>query len=474
MISRRDLLGWTLAGTLAPGGRARARDAWPALRPPKAERAFVSAAVEAKLAEVKAAIGDPELAWLFENCYPNTLDTTVRLGRRDGRPDTFLVTGDINCLWLRDSAAQVWPYLPLAGRDEGLRLLFRGLIHRHASCILIDSYANAFLADPKASTTLRWALHDLTEMKPGVAERKWEIDSLCYPIRLAHGYWTATRDEAPFDEEWLRAMRRVVETFREQQRLTSPGPYRFQRPAEAPTETLPLDGFGNPTRKIGLIHSMFRPSDDACLFPFFIPGNLFAARSLRQLAELAHQPGRDPRLAEDCAVLAGEIEEALARHGRMRDSDGQEIWAYEVDGFGNALFMDDANIPSLLGLPYLGLCSAGDRLYRRTRARAWSPRNPYFFEGSAGEGIGGPHEGLRMIWPMSVIMRALTSDDDAEILGALRQIKRTHAGTGFIHESFDQDEPAKFTRPWFAWANSLFGEWIVDLHSRKPALLKEA
>jgi meiotically up-regulated gene 157 (Mug157) protein len=420
---------------------------------------------------MRRAIGDPKLAALFEACYPNTLDTTVEMGEVDGKPDAFVITGDIEALWLRDSSAQVWPYLPLAKDDAALRLLCHGLIQRQARCILIDPYANAFLKDPTAMTTLKWSIGDATTMKPGVAERKWEIDSLCYPIRLAHGYLVATGDKTPFDDTWRAAMHQVLATFRAQQRTDGPGPYVFQRKAEAPTETLALSGYGNPTKKIGLIHSGFRPSDDACTYPFLIPSNHFAVVSLRQLAAMAEATGLDTGFAHDCLALADEVAAALLGHGLIEDGKGGKMWAYEVDGFGNTLFMDDANIPSLLALPYLGAMSASDPVYQATRRAVWSDRNPYFFRGKAGEGIGGPHEGLRLIWPMSLMARILTSSDDAEIKASLDILKSTDAGTGFMHEAFDQDNPAVFTRPWFAWANGLFGETLLDIHTRKPHLL---
>jgi meiotically up-regulated gene 157 (Mug157) protein len=148
------------------------------------------------------------------------------------------------------------------------------------------------------------------------------------------------------------------------------------------------------------------------------------------------------------------------------------IYAYEVDGFGNQLLMDDANVPSLLSLSYLGCCTANDPVYVRTRSFVLSDDNPYFFRGKAGEGIGGPHVGLHMIWPLGIIMRALTSNDDKEILNCLRVLKNTHAGTGFMHEAFDKDDPKKFTRSWFAWANTMFGELIVKLHEQRPHLLR--
>ena len=469
MIDRRTLIATGAALAILPSG-ARATDL-PSRRPALADRRFTSPAVEREIARISALIDDPELRWLFANCYPNTLDTTVKMGMVDGKPDAFVITGDIPCLWLRDSSAQLHPYLPLLRQDPKLRELFRGLIARQARSILIDPYANAFMEDPGTKTNLSWALEDETEMKPGVAERKWEVDSLCYPIRLASSYWHTTGDRTPFDASWAESARAIVRTFREQQRKLGSGPYHFRRAASQPTETL-LWGEGNPTRKVGLIHSGFRPSDDACLYPFLIPANLFAVTALRALARLAKEARGDSLLAADAAALAQEVDTALARHGTMRLPDGREVWAYEVDGFGNALFMDDANIPSLSGLAYLGCVRPVDPRWRRTAAAAWSGANPWFFRGRSAEGIGGPHVGPRQIWPMSLMVRALSAQDDATILHCLAMLKATHAGTGFMHEAFDQDDPAKFTRPWFAWANGLFGELILHLAAQRPHLLR--
>lgn len=470
-FSRRDVM--SSAGALAVAaslpGRATAQ-ARASQRPPKAKRRFTSPAVEAEIARVKAKIVDPELAWLFENCYPNTLDTTVFAGEVDGKPDTFVITGDINAMWLRDSSAQLQTYVHLAGKDAALRRVFHGAIQRQARCILIDPYANAYTHDPRAKSNLS-AVNDMTEMKPGVAERKWEIDSLCYTMRMAHAYWTETRDKAPFDDLWARAMRVAVDTLRVQQRKDGPGPYRFQRVDKSPTETLMFGGYGAPTRKVGLIHSGFRPSDDACLFPFLIPSNLFAVSALRMLATVLRETRSDASFAQDCEKLASEVQAALDAHGKMPDGKGGEVWAYEVDGYGTAIFMDDANVPSLSALPLLGSAERNDPLYRRTAALAWSERNPYFFKGSAAEGIGGPHIGMDMVWPMSIITRGLLSDDRAEIRECLRLLKTTHGGTGFMHESFHKDNPARFTRSWFAWANGLFGDLILDVERRHPSLL---
>ena len=439
-------------------------------RPAKGERHFTSAAVDALIERVQPSIADPALRVLFENCFPNTLDTTVWPGSHEGKPDTYVVTGDIDAMWLRDSSAQLWPYLPLAKEDAQLRELLEGAIRRQARMILLDPYANAFMRDATAAP-LSWAVHDKTEHRAGVGERKWEVDSLCYTIRLAHGYWRATGDTRPFDAQWKEAAWTIVRTFRAQQRKQGQGPYSFQRETAAPSDTLPLGGFGNPALPVGMIFSMFRPSDDACIYPLFVPANLFAVVSLRQLSALAAQAADDAKLAAEAAALAAEVESALLRYGKTNHAMFGEIWAYEVDGYGNVLRMDDANAPGLLSLPYLGCCPMEDALYRRTRQFSLSESNPYFFRGKAAEGVGGPHVGLNMIWPMSITMRALTSNDEREIRQCLRWLRDTTAETGFMHESFEKDNPANFTRAWFAWANTLFGELVVKLAAQRPLLL---
>lgn len=450
-------------------GPGRSQD-FTSRRPPPGERRFTSEAVEETVRRISDDIADPELAWLFGNCFPNTLDTTVDFGTLNGKPDTFVITGDIEAMWLRDSTAQVWPYLPLTPRDPRLGAMIRGVIHRQTRCILIDPYANAFNKEPGESP---WK-DDLTEMKPELHERKWEVDSLCYPIRLAHAYWRTTGDTAPFDSEWVAAMEVVLRTFREQQRKDGPGPYRFQRVTGWQTDTVAGGGYGNPIRPVGLIVSIFRPSDDATVFPFLVPSNHFAVVSLRQLAELLQGVVGRQRLAASCEALATEVEEALAAHATVDHPVHGRVWAYEVDGFGNRHHMDDANVPSLLSLPYLGACRPDDPLYLRTRAFVLSPDNPYFFRGEAGEGVGGPHVGLEMIWPLGLTMRALTSEDETEIARCLRMLKETHGGRGFMHESFHQDDPNRFTRAWFSWANTLFGELVLKVHRERPHILQRS
>jgi uncharacterized protein len=451
-------------------GMAEAGLQLPEARPKPADRRFTSTAVEETISTVRGKIGDLNLAVLFSNCFPNTLDTTVYPGSFEGKPDTHVVTGDIDAMWLRDSSAQLWPYVALLKQDAKLRELVEGVIRRQGRMIRLDPYANAFTHHP-TDPALSWAVEDKTKHIAGVAERKWEIDSLCYPVRLAHGYWKATGDVEPFDAAWKETGWTILRTFREQQRKDGPGPYSFQRSSPIPTDTVPLSGFGNPARPVGLIYSMFRPSDDACIYPLFVPANLFAVVSLHRLAELANGPLGDAKLATECAALADEVTKALALHGQTDDAKHGRIWAYEVDGYGNVLKMDDANAPGLLSMAYLGSCRIDDLLYRRTRGFALSEDNPYFFRGTAAEGIGGPHEGLDSIWPMSILMRALTSTDEAEIRQCLRWLRDTTAGTGFMHESFKKNDAKDFTRPWFAWANTLYGELILKLAKERPALL---
>jgi meiotically up-regulated gene 157 (Mug157) protein len=439
-------------------------------RPAVGQRKFVSEAVEAKVVEIKRAIADPELAWLFENCFPNTLDTTVSFGSHAKRPDTFVITGDINAMWLRDSTAQVTPYLPLAREDKKLKSMIAGVINRQTRCILIDPYANAFDFGAKACP---WGTNDRPRIRAELCERKWEIDSLCYPLRLAHAYWKTTGDASCFHTDWQQASKRILQTFREQQRKKNNGSYSFKRTTDNPIDTPPFEGRGNPTRSVGLIHSGFRPSDDACIYPFLVPSNFFAVVALTQLSEIFSRELSDKSFAQECQDLAHEVRVALDTYGKARHAKHNLIYAYEVDGFGNQLFMDDANAPSLLSLPYFGCCDADDATYLNTRAFVLSEDNPYFFRGRVGEGIGGPHIGLNIIWPLGIIMRALTSRDDREILFCLKMLKTTHAGTGFMHESFERNDPKKFTRSWFAWANTLFGELLIKVQAQRPLLLQQ-
>jgi uncharacterized protein len=428
-------------------------------RPPLAKRQFTSEAVENAITTTKVKLTDQKLAWQFENCFPNTLDTTCEHKTLDGKPDTFVLTGDIHAMWLRDSSAQVFPHIQFAKEDPKVQTMLAGVINRQTKCINIDPYANAFNEGPTGS---EWD-SDNTTMKKELHERKWEIDSLCYPIRLAYHYWKVTGDTSPFDAHWVRAMQKIYYTFIEQQRKDGLGPYKFTRKTEKPSDTMLNDGYGSPVRPVGLIVSAFRPSDDSTLFSFLIPSNLFAVTSLRQLAEMMRTIKNDNTFATKCTALADEVNEAIQKYGIVEHRDFGKVYAYEVDGFGSCHFMDDANVPSLLALPYLGCVDVNDPIYQNTRKLVLSTSNPYFFKGSAGEGIGGPHVGLNYIWPMSIIMRCNTTNDDNEIRHCVKMLRDTDADTGFMHESFFANDPKKFTRSWFAWVNTLFGEMIYRL-----------
>lgn len=453
---------------LSPAANWAAESAFPVVRVPESKRKFRSPAVERTIERIKSGIANRELAWMFENCFPNTLDTTVDFEVVGGRPDTYVITGDIDAMWLRDSTAQVWPYLPLMKEDADLQQLIAGVINRQARCILKDPYANAFYKDE--AKVSGWK-SDRTDMKPGVHERKWEIDSLCYPIRLAYHYWKITSDTAPLDATAREAVVKTLQTFREQQRKTGRGPYRFLRRTETQTDTLAGGGYGHPARPVGLIFSMFRPSDDSTIFPFLVPSNFFAVVSLRQAAEMLEQIHHDQDSAAQCRALADEVESALRRHAVVQHEKHGRVYAYEVDAFGNYYCIDDGNVPSLLSLPYIGAVKPDDELYLNTRKLVLSDSNPYYCQGKAADGPGGPHVGMDMIWPLGLILQGLTSTDDQEIRHCLTTLQKTHAGTGFMHEAFHKDDPKKFTRSWFAWANTIFGEFILKTFKERPQLL---
>ncbi len=459
-----------LRAAMGAAGVAQSAGAYPCQRPPQPQRQFVSEAVDAKIADVKTRIKDQKLAWLFENCYPNTLDTTVKYTPSGKTPDTFVITGDIEAMWLRDSSAQVWPYLALLSSDPKLADMVKGLLLRQFKCIQIDPYANAFNDGPTGS---HWET-DMTEMKKELHERKWEIDSLCYPVRLSYYYWKATGDTSVFGDDWEKSVELTLKTFKEQQRKEDVGPYSFMRETESQGDTMLNKGYGSPVNPVGMIFSAFRPSDDATMFGFLIPSNMFAVVSMRQLCEIIDKTGKGKRFRSELQSLSDEVDQAIRKYGIVDHPEYGKIYAFEVDGYGGRNLMDDANIPSLISIPYIGYVANDEPVYRNTRRFVWSKSNPYFFKGKAGEGIGGPHVGLDYIWPMSIIMKGLTSDDKDEIRDCLTQLVNTDGNTGFMHETFHKEDDTDFTRKWFAWVNTLFGELIVRVDNEYPALLTES
>jgi len=466
---RNSVLAGTAIGAGLPSFAMAGKRSWVTNRPDIKQRRFLSNAVEETIKEIKSYLGDNELAWLFENCFPNTLDTTVFFREKDNKPDTFVITGDIHAMWLRDSTAQVWPYISLIDSDKNLQALVAGVINRQVKCIMTDPYANAFNDGPAESP---WK-DDLTDMKPELHERKWEIDSLCYPVRLSYGYWKKSGDASVFDTSWKEAMTSVIKTFRQQQRKENRGPYKFQRVTGWQSDTVAGGGYGNPVVPVGLIVSIFRPSDDATIWPFLIPSNYFAVKSLHQIAEIAEAVLKDDTLKNDAIALADEVETALKKYAVATHPLFGNVIPYETDGYRNFNFMDDANVPSLLSMPYLETIDSHDPLYINTREFVLSNNNPYYFQGVYGSGIGSPHTGADRIWPISLTIRALTATDEEEVVSALKTLKATHAGTGFMHESFMKDDPSQFTRKWFAWANTIFGELVLTTYRNNPELLRE-
>ncbi|MBB3112694.1 hypothetical protein FHS18_004796 [Paenibacillus phyllosphaerae] len=405
---------------------------------------------------IRATLPDKEhLAAIFENGFSNTLHTTIKR-MPDGT--TFVITGDIPAMWLRDSAAQVRPYLVLAGEDADLADMIEGLVRRQLACVLLDPYANAFNQSPTGGGHQQ----DLTAMTPWLWERKYEIDSLCYPLQLSYLLWKNTGRTSQFDETFRRAAAAIIELWTTEQHHETESPYSFERLNCPPTDTLPRDGKGSLTGYTGMTWSGFRPSDDACTYGYLIPSNMFAVVVLRYLEEIATEVLADPGLAEQASLLRAEIDRGIQHYGIIDHPEYGRIYAYETDGLGNHNLMDDANVPSLLAIPYLGYVGKEDPVYQNTRRFILSRANPYFFEGEAASGIGSPHTPDRYIWHIALAMQGLTATDKQEQEQMLELLAATTADTGLMHEGFHADDPQQFTRPWFSWANMMYSELLLD------------
>lgn len=396
----------------------------------------------------------PKLAEQFRNCFPNTLETATKL-MDDGT--TFVITGDIPACWLRDSVEQVIHYAPYAKEDPDLQRIIGGLIKRHVKYIGIDPYANAF---NESANDWHWDASDRPEMSPWVWERKFEIDSLCFVIRLAHAYWKETGLTDIFDAGFKTALRKIVDLFKREQRHAELSPYRFTRSDGILESSLQNGGLGMPVNYTGMIWSGFRPSDDACDFHYNIPGNMFAVVALRHMQEFAEWVFRDADFLAELRELERIVDRGIKLYGIYRHPAFGPIYAYETDGFGNYCLMDDAGTPGLLSIPYLGYVSADDPVYRNTRRFALSKENPYYFEGKSAKGIGSPHTPQNYIWHMALSMQGITAETKEEKLEAIAMLEATDGGTGFMHEGFHADDPNVFTRSWFAWSNSLFAQLI--------------
>lgn len=394
--------------------------------------------------------------WLrnFEQGMLNTLEKTLKLVDSD---EYFVITGDIPAMWLRDSSAQVRPFLVLAKEDPEIAKIIKGVLKRQFKYIAIDPYANAFNETPNG----RHHGNDYTTMGPWIWERKYEIDSLCYPVQLAYLYYKNTGDTSHFDQGFQLAVDKIIATFKTEQHHEN-STYSFERFDERPEDTLPCQGKGNPVAYTGMIWSGFRPSDDACKYGYLVPSNMFAVVILQYLAEIYREIFHDNQKVQECMTMVEEINQGIQSFAIVKNQSGQDIYAYEVDGLGNHHLIEDPNVPSLLSMPYLGYCESTDLVYQNTRQMLLSEGNPYYYVGKFGRGLGSSHTPKGFIWDIALAIEALTSNNKQEKLRLIDLLVATDADTGFMHESFNVNDPEEFTRPWFSWANMMFCELVMD------------
>lgn len=395
-----------------------------------------------------------KLAHLFRNCYPNTLATTTKRGE-EGR--YFVFTGDIPAMWLRDSSAQVRHYLPIASRYPEIADVIEGLCRQQTFCILTDPYANAFNEKPD------WNCYsiDHTKRNAYVYERKYEVDSLCYPIQLAYLFWKETGRTGHFTEDFQKALQTILQLWIREQDHGQQSDYSFERDNCPASDTLPCDGKGTPVGPTGMTWSGFRPSDDACQFGYLVPSNMFACVVLGYLQEIAGTIYDDPDMVQVAARLQAEIRQGIETYAVIDHPEFGKVFAYEVDGLGHANLMDDANVPSLLSAPYLGYCRFDDPIYQNTRRMILSKANPYYYEGKVLKGIGSPHTPPEYVWHIALSMQGLTTTDKAEAERLLQMLTESDGDTGYMHEGVYVQDPKQFTRSWFAWSNSLFSEFVL-------------
>jgi len=437
-------------------------------RPAAGTRSYTSGFLEEVAAEVAASIPNLELRTLFLNCFMNTLDTTTNFSLKNGDPSTYVVTGDIEAMWLRDSTLQMRPYLEFVATSDEVNDLIMGLINRQSDFIRLDPYANAFY------DTSKFGIHrsDLTEMRPGVHERKWELDSLTFHLDLVCAFSRKTDNLSIFNEAEIETIGLILETLRIEQRPKGSTPYLFDRVTANPIDTLSNSGRGPQSGYTGMVHSAFRPSDDACEYPFHIPSNLYLVKVLSDLMEILFSLNLLD-YHQICRNLVQEIRSGIENFGIRRSAGEPEIYYYEVDGLGNGNIMDDANIPNLVSLPYLGVCEPCDELYQATRAIALSGLNPFFYSGYLGSGIGSPHTPEGSVWPISLITEVFTTSERDVWRRNLRLLIDSSCQTGLLHESFNISDPSTYSRPWFAWCNSFFGELILHIWREDPDFLRQ-
>lgn len=356
---------------------------------------------------------------------------------------TYVQSGDIPAMWLRDSSAQTIPYLRFQPAYPVLRARFAGVIERDARNILADPYANAVQSD-----YIPW-------------ERKWEVDSLAWPVILASVYWRSTHDATVFTSDLHQALALIVDTYGCEQRHRRCSRYDYPEPVYT------NDAYNAGT---GMIWGAFRPSDDPVEYRFNIPQNAIAVVALHDIQELAVQGYHDRSLAQRARQLGARVQIGIEEYGRFFDPTRRGwMYAYETDGFGKYNLMDDANIPNLTTLPYIDWCSPFDQTYLATRSFTLSMDDPFYFSGRYAQGLGSPHTPYGYVWPLGIIGRALTATSSIEVATAITTLAETDGESGLIHESFYPDGYWRFTRPEFGWANALGAELFFRSLAGEPA-----
>nr|WP_223876691.1 glycoside hydrolase family 125 protein [Lactiplantibacillus daowaiensis] len=390
---------------------------------------------------------------VFKKTFLNTLATTI-IDDEAGR--AFMLTGDIPAMWQRDSTAQIRPYLILAQTQPAMRDLITRVIQRQFFNMTLDPYANAF----NATANGHGHQSDQTTMGPWIWERKFEIDSLCYPVQLAYLLYRNTGETAQFDANFVTGVNALLTTF-EMEQHHDQSEYRFIRTEDRPEDSLVRDGQGTPVAETGMIWSGFRPSDDACEYGYLVPANMFAVVILDYLQTIFSTVLDDPTIVARAKALATTVRAGIEAHGYTTNANGDQVYAYEVDGLGHANLMDDGNVPSLLSAPYLGYCAPDDPTYLRTRQTLLSPENPYYYSGKLAAGQGSPHTPANYVWPIALAMEGLTTPDSAAQLAILTTLVQTTGGTDLMHEGFDVNDDRRFTREWFSWANMMYCELLL-------------
>lgn len=428
----------------------------------KLTKQIISPDIKQFMSQVTEKAGAEHADWakVFNVTYANTLETTVKKIADD---DNFILTGDIPAMWQRDSTCQVRPYLVMAQQIPEVSDFIRGVVKRQFFNMNHDPYANAFNSEPNNAGHQK----DHTEMTPWIWERKFEIDSLCFPVQLAYLLFKNTGRIDHFDADFVSGIKKMLNVFEIEQHHMTKSEYRFERDDDRPEDTLTHNGLGSPVKETGMIWSAFRPSDDACVYGYLVPANMFAVLVLDYVQEIFSSVLDDAKIVDRAKKLQSEIRLGIEEYGTTTNAAGERIYAYETDGLGNFLIMDDGNVPNLLSAPYLHYVDLDDSTYVNTRKTILSPENPYYYAGKYGKGLGSPHTPKNYIWHIALAIQGLTSNDQAEKARLLENMVQTTAGTNMMHEGFNVDNPKEYTREWFSWANMMYCELFLNYFDYK-------